>query len=279
MAIELLPDDLAPGDRRSAGLDWSGLALALIDDSRHPLFERCYRRLWDEFGARGEMERLDVIEARLGWGRRSPVADRILLYEMIAIDSDEGLAAVRDHTAIVSSDGEGGAVAVVHLSHVWVDARWRGTGLAAWLRALPIQTARRAAAIGGWGEPGRVTLVAEMEAMQSNDPMSHARLRAYERAGFTKVDTDSVSYLQPDFRSPAQIDATELQPVPLSLIVRRVGLEYETHISGGEVVAIVSALYSMFAVHTEPRHMQPLWDGLRAYPARDVPVRLLSPTR
>src|SRR5215470_19861209 len=70
----LIADDLAPGDTAAVELDWSGLALTRIRRPDHPLFEPAYQRLWEEFGARGEMERRSAIEARLGWHPLRPIA-------------------------------------------------------------------------------------------------------------------------------------------------------------------------------------------------------------
>lgn len=256
---ELIPDDLAPGDATARQLDWSGLALVRIRDVEHPLFGPVYTRLRQEFAPRGEMEREEVIAGRLAWQPTAPIGGHALLYEMIAVVRGEELIAMRDHTAIVAR--QSGHV-VVHLSHVLIEAPLRGTGLAGWLRAFPIQAGRECARAAGGPAPDRITLVAEMEHPDGVTPTIMARLRSYDRAGFLKIDPNAVPYCQPDFRAPAAIDAGSVQSIPLALLVRRVGREHETTIPGAEVREIVQALYTMFGIHVRAGHMAPLWSHL-----------------
>jgi hypothetical protein len=103
------------------------------------------------------------------------------------------------------------------------------------------------------------------------------RLRSYERAGFRKIDPDQVRYFQPDFRTPETIDMTAVRPLPLALVIRRVGREAEGWISGAEVREIVTALYAMFGVHVRADHMAPLWGLLDHFPAPGEPVALRPP--
>jgi hypothetical protein len=88
----------------------------------------------------------------------------------------------------------------------------------------------------------------------------------------------SVAYLQQDFRPAAAIDATGLAPIPLVLIVRRVGAEDETSLPAAEVRAIVAALYGMYGQHLRERDMSRLWRHLDGLAAGDGPVELLPPT-
>lgn len=277
---ELIASDLAPGDTRAADFDWSGLQCLRIRTPDHPLFAPAYRRLWEEFGPRGEMEKQSVIAARLGWSPRQPIAHHALLYEMLVVVSRGAIVAVRDHTAMVPCpphrpDHPGQII--VHLSHVLLELPMRGTGLAGWLRTFPIQTARECAAAAHEPPRERITLVAEMEHPDGVTPMVMKRLRSYERAGFRKIDPDQVRYLQPDFRAPETIDMSDLRPVPLALIIRRVGLEAADEISGGEVRELVGALYTMFGVHVRPHHMAPLWALLDHYPGPGELVALRPP--
>lgn len=276
----LIASDLAPGDAPFASFDWNGLRIERIRSAAHPLFERAYERLWGEFGPRGEMEAIDVIAKRLGWDPRRPINHHALLYEMLVVRRGEEVVGLRDHTAIVSGPphrAEHPGHVIVHLSHVIVEPPMRGSGLAGWLRALPIQTARECAAAAH--EPARegITLVAEMEHPDGVTPMVMARLRSYDRAGFLKIDPDAVRYCQPDFRAPAEIDARSVQPVPLALVVRRVGHEHEPTLRGGEVREIVRALYTAFGIHMRSDHMAPLWGLFDHLPGPRETVALRRP--
>lgn len=279
-APRIIPEDLAPGDARALAVDWSRLRVERVRSPDHPLFAPLYDRLWAEFGARGEMEKRDVITDRFGWDPRQRVNHHALLYEMLAVLDGDAIVGLRDHTAIVPRPphrGDHPGQVIVHLSHVIVEPALRGGGLAGWLRALPLQAARECAAAAG--EPGgdAITLVAEMEHPDGVTPMIMTRLRSYDRAGFRKIDPDTVRYVQPDFRPPAEIDASSLQPVPLSLVVRRVGRESEATLPGAEVRALVGALYTMFGVHMRADHMAPLWGLLDHFPGPGETVLLRPP--
>lgn len=272
--------DLAPGDAPAATFDWSGLRILPIRSAAHPLFKAAYERLRTEFGPRGEMETEDIIRARLSHDPSVPFAGRALLYEMLVVEGDGAIVAVRDHTAIVPVAKESDRVeATLHLSHIFVEPPLRGTGLSAWLRALPIQTAHEAARAAGIASPIGVTLVAEMEHSDGETPAVMARLRSYERAGFRKIDPDRLRYVQPDFRPASEIDRSEVTPLPLSLVVRRVGREEEESIEAAAVREIVAALYTMFSATMEARHMQPLWSRLDSFSETAAPLHLLPPTR
>lgn len=273
---QLIQADLAPGDTSAIDFDWSGLNLVRIRRPDHPLFAAAYRRLAEEFAPRGEMEKLPVIESRLGWHPSRPIAQHALQYEMIVVETNGEIVAVRDHTAIVGPGGPapGPASAVVHLSHLLLEPRMRGSGLSGWMRAFPIQTARECAGAGD-----AITLVAEMEHPDGITPGVTMRLRSYERAAFAKIDPRRVPYLQPDFRAPETIDMTGVRPLPLALVIRRVGREHERAISGREVRDIVGALYTMFGTTMRAAHMAPLWATLEALPGADETVALHPPTQ
>lgn len=277
---QLIPEDLAPGDVRALEVDWAGLRVERVRSPDHPLFPSLYARLWDEFGPRGEMEKETVIAQRLAWDPRRPVEHHALLYELLAVLAGDEVVALRDHTAIVPMpphrDDRPGQV-VVHLSHIIVEPPLRGGGLSAWLRAFPLQTARECAAAAGEPASDCITLVAEMEHPDGHTPGVMARLRSYDRAGFLKIDPDTVRYVQPDFRPPAEIDASSVQPVPLALVVRRVGREHEATLPGAEARAIVRALYTMFGVHMRADHMAPLWGLLDRFPGPGETVALRRP--
>lgn len=275
MNIERIASDLSPGDSRCAPFDFAELTIDRIERSDDPLFERAYEFLWNEFGARHEVEQKHVLVARLKRDPGKIIGGFSFLYEMIVVRSGEELAAVRDHTAIVPRDG---SEIVVHLSHLLIATSWRGAGLAGWMRAFPIQTARRAAKIAGIRRRKKldITLVAEMEHPDSNQIDTLIRLKSYQRAGFLKVDPFAIAYHQPDFRHFAEIDATGVRPLPMALIVRQVGRENQSSLGGEALRHLVRALYAMYGLELRPKDMA----ALVAETERQPPeiVRLLPPT-
>jgi hypothetical protein len=139
--VALRPEDLAPGDRDVAARDWSDLDVHRVAGAHDPDFEPAYERLWREFGALGEMERRRVIEERLAWDPARPRAGAALAYELLVLRRAGRLVALRDHSAVVRLDERGRPLpgpVVVHLSHAFVLPEARGSGLAGWLRALPL---------------------------------------------------------------------------------------------------------------------------------------------
>lgn len=267
--------DLAPGDAWAATLDWNDLVVhrvAAPDDVR---FSAAYELLWGEFGAQNEMEQRAVIESRLAWRPSRPVGGCALQYELLVVERAGEVVALRDHTAILPLDDPTAPV-VVHLSHALVLPPARRGGLGAWLRSLPLACARACAT--GAGAPGRgIVLVAEMEPADPVIVERMARLRIYGRAGFRCIDPERIAYHQPDFRPPAAIDASGVEPVPLSLVVRRVGRESEPGMPASEVRAVVHALYAMYGAHQRDADMAPLWARHAALPDGDEQVDLLAP--
>ena len=118
-----------------------------------------------------------------------------------------------------------------------------------------------------------------MEYPDGEDEARAIRLRAYERAGYKKIDPAVIDYHQPDFRPAEVIDASG-GPVPLrfQLVVRRVGLESENGIFGAEVRTIVQRFYSMYGQECRAADMTALWAQLLAYPAPEMRIALLPPT-
>jgi GNAT superfamily N-acetyltransferase len=267
--------DLAPGDLRVLDTDWSEFTLDAVSSADGPLFDEAYARLLREFGPRGEMERREVIADRLAWDPRAIVGGYALQYELLVVRRGTELVAIRDHTAIVRRDSA--ARAVVHLSHALVEPPLRGSGLAAWLRALPLRTARACAAAAGVPPPEGTTLVAEMEHGDQEAPAVKTRLRSYGKAGFRMVDPARTRYLQPDFRSAAEIDRTSVQPLALALVLRRVGLESETQAPGAELRELVEALHAMFGVHVRSDHMAPLRALVDQFVSPSEAIALVSP--
>ncbi|HSI12907.1 MAG TPA: hypothetical protein VK961_12735 [Chthoniobacter sp.] len=262
--------DLAPGDEKSALLDLARFELKRIRSNDDPLFERAYERLWEEFGPKDEMEQRDVLDGRFHLGQR-------FLYEMALVRTGGAFAAVRDHTAALTRDGRHG---MVHLSHNLVSPTARRTGLAGWMRALPIATARECLAANAAPPGAQITLLAEMEYAQAEDPARLIRLQAYERAGFRKIDPQVVHYFQPDFRPSNVIDASGgAHPLPFQLLIRRVYREHESAILGAEVRQLVETLYDIYHSQFRPADLAHPSLTLDSYPANDAEISLLPPTQ
>jgi GNAT superfamily N-acetyltransferase len=291
----LRPDDLAPGDRPVARQDWSDVAVRRVRDAADPDFALAYQRLWAAFGPGGGMETEAVIRERLAWDPARPLAERpagdgpgsgdagrvALAYELLVLRRAGSLAALRDHTAVVRLDGGGRprpAPVVVHLSHAWVEPAERGSGLAAWLRALPLQAARRCAAAAGASAGAPMVLVAEMESPDPDKTERTIRLRSYERAGFQKVDPVAAPYAQPDFRPPEVLARSAPRPLPLDLILRRVGREDEREMPAAELAAVVAAIYAVYGQHVPSAALAPLAAAAARFTARQPSFRLLPPT-
>ena len=278
MEIDLVAGkgDLAPGDHRSAQFNWQGFdriqPISILD----PIFKLSYERLWREFGEKGELEKEDVLSDRMKWNPSEIDDGYSYSYFMNVIMNGSDWVAVRDHTVISSQESSS---AIVHLSHVLIDPRYRRTGLAGWLRAWPVQHARWALRAAGLPENSPITLVAEMEGDEPLLDSQIARLKSYQKSGFLMVDSETVSYYQPDFRPPAVIDDSGgPQPVPLKLVIRRVGREIHKEVSGAEITHIVSALYKMYEKGFRRRDMQELWKSLRThYPSPQARVKLVKP--
>lgn len=270
MIPPISPRDLAPGDGKSVSVDLAAFEFTRIRSVDDPLFAEAYERLWEEFGPKDELELRETLDQRF---RLAPA----MLYEMWIVRKDGELLAVRDHTAITTPDG---THAVVHLSHVLVALAARRTGLTGWLRALPIATARECLAQHGAASGAHITLVAEMEYPQPDDPARMIRLQAYEKAGFRKIDPGMVHYHQPDFRAPAVIDASGgARPLPFQLIVRRVGREHERVISGAETRQLVQALYAIYGPQFRAADLAHPLLSLENYPYDTAMIPLLPPTQ
>ncbi len=278
--MPLLPGDLAPGDREVAARDWSDLRVQRIREAADPDFEPAYQRLWEEFGERGEMETRAVIAQRLAWDPARPVAGAALAYELLVLRRAGSPVAWRDHSAVVRCDARGRPLAgpiVVHLSHALIEPEQRGKGLVAWLRALPLQAARRCADAAGCASGTPIVLVAEMEPPDPAEPWRQARLRSYGRAGFRVVDPASARYAQPDFRGREALAGASPRPLPLVLVLRRVGREAETAIPAAELAAIVESLYAVYGVHVLPAALEPLRADAALWTRREPEFRLLAP--
>ncbi|HEY8902425.1 MAG TPA: hypothetical protein VIM48_01880 [Chthoniobacterales bacterium] len=272
----MVPADLAPGDAKSTGADWTGFDLHRVRSIDDPHFAEAFDSLWQEFGTSGEMETRDIIAKRLARDPASLLNDCALEYELLLVKRGKEFVAVRDHTVILCPEH---GMAVVHMSHNLVAPTWRRSGISGWMRALPIGTARKSLAKRHLPATWPIYLVAEMEHADPANEARAIRLKAYERGGYRKVDPAAIDYLQPDFRPPQEIDASGgPQPLPLSLMVREVAHSRLDSLPAATVRRIIACLYHMYGADFRAQDMDALWMHLSAFPRGEQSTRLIAPT-
>jgi hypothetical protein len=95
-----------------------------------------------------------------------------------------------------------------------------------------------------------------------------------------KVAPPVARYYQPDFRAPADIDASG-GPCPLAfqLIVRQIGRESERTVPAGRVRRWVRALYALYGAQFREQDMRHPQLTLDHYPGDAVEIALLPPTQ
>ena len=272
----MIPKHLAPGDAKSLEGDWAGMELHRITSAEDPFFEMAFGALCAEFGDAGEMEQASVIARRLQWLPEQLINGASMQYALQLVTHAGEFVAVRDHTVIIL---ESEPRAVVHLSHNLVAPEWRRSGIAGWMRALPVATAMDSLQSLRLPITSPITLIGEMEHFDPTRSATLVRLAAYEKAGFKMVDPSRVSYLQPDFRDPSEIDLSSgPQPLPLTLMLRRIGREAEDFVGGAEILHGVKALYKMYASEFRAADMHQVYESLKAYPASRDRIPLKPPT-
>ena len=272
----MIPEHLAPGDARSLEGDWADMEVHRITSPEDPFFSQAFGALSAEFGDAGEMEQDSVIARRMQWLPEQMINGASMQYALQLVTRRGEFVAVRDHTVIILESEPG---AVVHLSHNLVAPDWRRSGIAGWMRALPVATAMDSIQTLRLPSASPVTLVGEMEHFDPTRSATLVRLTAYEKAGFKMVDPELVSYLQPDFRDPAEIDISSgPQPLPLTLMLRRMGREAEGFVSGAEILHNVKALYKMYAAEFRSADMYQVYESLKNYPAAGARIPLKPPT-
>lgn len=271
----MIPEHLAPGDAKSLEGDWAEMELHRITSSEDPFFEMAFGALCAEFGDAGEMEQASVIARRMQWLPEQLINGASMQYALQLVTRAGEFVAVRDHTVIIL---ESEPRAVVHLSHNLVAPEWRRSGIAGWMRALPVSTAMDSLQSLRLPITSPITLIGEMEHFDPTRSATLVRLTAYEKAGFKMVDPSRVSYLQPDFRDPSEIDLSSgPQPLPLTLMLRRIGREAEDFVSGAEILHGVKALYKMYASEFRAADMHQVYESLKAYPSPGDRIPLKPP--
>ncbi|MCR6654181.1 MAG: hypothetical protein NVV73_23055 [Cellvibrionaceae bacterium] len=258
----------------------SDLTVHIIRHKDDPLLKQGYEALNTYFGGRNEMEALAVIIERLKWDPSENISGCGFHYEMVVITDSEGkIACVGDYSVILSHQTilSGGA-AIVHLSHIWVDPEQRGAGIVEqYMNVLTINAARQSLAEAELPADAPITLAAEMEPYEAGNMERILRLRRFFRAGLLMVDPAAITYLQPDFRAAAEIDASGgAVGVPLVLMLRRVGKEAERTMPADELHNLILGLYAMYAQTMRPQDMQVIYQTLDDNEVRDSTVALLN---
>ncbi|MES2307372.1 MAG: hypothetical protein V4507_00785 [Verrucomicrobiota bacterium] len=247
------PEFLAPGDAKSVDFHSDNVTVTSIDSVTHPFFDKAFEALWKEFGSKAEIEGKEILEKRLQWLGKKQTNGYHFQYQLLWIEKEGVPMGVRDHTAIYHPLHQR---LTVHLSHNLIFPDFRRSGFAGWMRAWPLIFAK--CCMEMWKINLPVTLVAEMEPFRPEYPDRLPRLISAERAGFLKVS--DIDYLQPDFRSPAEIDrGGESKALPMSLILRRVNQESRRFISGRELSELVDDLYQMYGAGFRPHEMEKPW--------------------
>lgn len=271
-ARPLLEASDVPASDAKASQALARYTFELVSDPASASFDAAYRMLWAEFGAKGELERRDVVEA---WLRR-PAAEQTYRL-VVARDAGGGVAGVRDFHVAIDRDAN---VCVVYLAHVIVAPSERRGGLGGLMRHLPAATGRRALAEASLRDAD-VLLAAEMEPFAEGATDTLVRLVAYGKAGYKVMDPARVPYAQPDFRAHADIDADPrgALALPLLAVVRWLGHEDAREAPVRLARAYVSTLYAIFATHCRARDYEPVLkrslDALAA--GGDAPIALLPP--
>ncbi len=246
------PRDLAPGDLiPPKGLP-SDIELCRVESPVDPLFEPAYQLLEAEFGRANEIETREVLIDRMSW-QTDQVDEEVFVmgYQWLVLKVAGEIAAVRDHSAIVSQ-GE----VTVHLSHVLVLPQWRRSGLATILRTLPVSFAKSIATRAGVPD-APITLTCEMDLYEPQSPSNQIRRSSYAKAGFLSIPSGH-GYIQPDFRAKSLIDSDPEgpRPVKLDLLFRRVCRENEKRISRAELLVHIGRIYHMYGRNIAPENME-----------------------
>jgi hypothetical protein len=70
-----------------------------------------------------------------------------------------------------------------------------------------------------------------------------------------------------------------VRPIPLRLIIRRVGKEHENEVDAAEIRQIAQSLYRMYGRGFRDQDMQAAYKTLADYPPDGTPIRLIPPTQ
>jgi hypothetical protein len=242
-----------------------------IEHPDDPDFDAAYQILWDAFGSTAEMERKDAIRKFLRDDpfEPEPSGTYMRYFLLVARGQDGEIRGVRDGTVLVNP-AYAPDLCVVYLAHIYMRPEARGTVLSYWLRISPVELAvQYLADLHAMGKialpspnaPGkyfgmRLDLAAEVEYFTPEERLSWQRILFYGRGGFDAINPRHFPYRQPDFRDPDVIRATGNRPLPLMLLVRRLGRERQAQLPIDEARALMRLLYDDFADHCVPELLE-----------------------
>jgi GNAT superfamily N-acetyltransferase len=268
--ITIRPEHFAQAEREKGVAALARFTLSSVPSAEHPDFDAAYRLLAAEFGARGELERREVLAEWLTRRLAPPEAPCYIQYFMIIVRDQGGeIAGVRD--CYVTNAPEDVDRCVVYLAHVLVAPAYRRSGVASLLRAAPIALAELTTlSRGGLPSLWDIILAGEMEPLQPESADSFVRLVAYGRSGFWAISPKDLPYCQPDFRD-LEVLQVPPKPIPLLAVIRYVGKEGNREVPRWVAEAFVRRLYGVFSRSCRPQDLGPAFaHSLAALPATET---------
>lgn len=242
-----------------------------IEHPDDPDFDAAYDLLWEVFGAQGEMERKEPIRKFLRDDPYEPEPSGTFMryFLLVARGEDGVIRGVRDGTVLVNPS-YAPDLCVIYLAHIYMKPEARGTVLSYWLRIAPVELAvQYLADLHAMGKitlpapqsPGkyfgmRLNLSAELEYFSPDDRISWQRILFYGRGGFDAINPRHFPYRQPDFRDPEVIRATGNRPLPMMMLLRRMGRERQAQLPIDEARAVMRLIYDDFADHCAPELLE-----------------------
>jgi GNAT superfamily N-acetyltransferase len=237
-------------------VDLDAIDVERIDAPGHARFDEAYRTLANYFGPRRQLEGPDILRRRLGTQPLVLTRGWTAQYELLILSRNGRIIGVRDH--VFFTGRHAAEQTPIYQAHIFVVPEWRGTGVAAWLRALPLISA------SWWQLQGRLrlvnpSLVAEIDRPRGpHDDAAHA-LRGYLRAGYGMLPA-GIDYLQPDVPDDLTSDASDTcTATPMHLAFRFVGRESSEPRTGEAIARCVEALYSLHEAEFPHQDLEALW--------------------
>jgi len=183
-------------------------------------------------------------------------------YRLMLVLNGYQFAAARHHTAVLLRGRHG---VVVRMCGEAIAPNVSNTSMKAWLRAMPVQTARSLLAIHGHDIDEPVTLVREIPTGEKYQSI----IDGYTRAGFLILDPVAAPYSK-------KLPGLGGESLPCTLLIRRVGRETETSIRGAEARALRESLSCIDARTVELEEKCPCRRDDNDWPGESDTVALLA---